>query len=72
MTEVHKQPKPTPAGAVAFSIKTMAARTGLSRSYLYEALKDGRLKSFKIGRRRLTTPKHEAEFLALYQQADAA
>ena len=72
MTDVHKQPKAAPAGAVAFSIETLAARTGLSRSYLYEQIKAGRLRTFKVGKRRLTTPQYEAEFLTLYQQADAA
>ena len=37
------------------SIKDVVARTNLSRSTVYEELANGRLKSVKVGRRRLIT-----------------
>jgi len=35
------------------SIKEIVARTGLSRSTVYEEMDSGRLRSVKVGRRRL-------------------
>jgi excisionase family DNA binding protein len=35
------------------SIKDIVARTGLSRSTVYEEMDSGRLRSVKVGRRRL-------------------
>jgi excisionase family DNA binding protein len=58
--------------AVAFSIPTMAARIGVSRSFLYEELKAGKLKSFKIGKRRLIHVEDEAAYLAAHRQAATA
>ena len=37
------------------SVKDVVARTKLSRSTIYEELATGRLKSVKVGRRRLIT-----------------
>lgn len=39
----------------AVSIAEAGRITGLSRSMIYELLREGRLKSIKIGRRRLIT-----------------
>jgi len=37
------------------SVKDIVARTGLSRSTVYQEMDSGRLRSVKVGRRRLIT-----------------
>ncbi|MCI0485017.1 MAG: helix-turn-helix domain-containing protein [Blastocatellia bacterium] len=66
-------PQPTsqatgdPVGAalpkVGYSYKEAQAITGLGRTSLWKAMKDGRLKCFKVGRRRLFSPKHLSDFM---------
>lgn len=51
------------AGPLALNIKQAAAMTGLSRSTLYAALRDGRLRSYKVGARLLFAPEHLLAFL---------
>ena len=44
-----------PQAVALNSIKDIVARTGLSRSTIYEEMDSGRLRSVKVGRRRLIT-----------------
>jgi len=55
----------------AITIDEMAARTGLSRAFLYLEIKAGRLKTLKIGRRRLVRVEDEAAYLAAHAQPAA-
>lgn len=48
---------------IALSIKDTARRTGLSRSFLYKAIRSGELKSLKCGRRRLVCAEDAAAYL---------
>jgi excisionase family DNA binding protein len=45
------------------SIKDVVARTRLSRSKVYEEMDSGRLKSVKVGRRRLVTESQLIDFI---------
>jgi excisionase family DNA binding protein len=56
------------ADKIAFSIDEMAERVGLSRSFLYEELKAGKLATVKIGKRRLGRAEDEAAYLAAHRQ----
>jgi excisionase family DNA binding protein len=47
----------------ALSIKEAAEACGLSRATLYRALADGRLKTLKVGARRLVRPEAIEELL---------
>ncbi|GAB3290365.1 helix-turn-helix domain-containing protein [Parahaliea aestuarii] len=46
------------------SIQQFAAKYGISRQTVYNELARGKLRSAKIGRRRIITPQHEADYLA--------
>jgi hypothetical protein len=43
--------------------------TGYSRQRLYQAISAGRLKTWKAGRRRMTSPKYLREMIELDQRA---
>ncbi|WP_231120091.1 helix-turn-helix domain-containing protein [Mycobacterium colombiense] len=45
------------------TIKEVAGRTRLSRSKIYEELESGRLKSVKVGRRRLVTESQLIDYI---------
>jgi excisionase family DNA binding protein len=45
------------------SIKDVVAKTRLSRSKVYEEMDSGRLKSVKVGRRRLVTESQLIEYI---------
>jgi excisionase family DNA binding protein len=45
------------------SIKDVVGRTRLSRSKVYEEMESGRLKSVKVGRRRLVTESQLIEYI---------
>jgi excisionase family DNA binding protein len=45
------------------SIKDIVARTGLSRSTVYEEMDSGRLRSVKVGRRRLIPESALVEYI---------
>jgi excisionase family DNA binding protein len=49
---------------LAFSVDEAAEATGLSRDLLYDQMRSGKLGSLKIGRRRIITREHIAQFLA--------
>jgi excisionase family DNA binding protein len=46
-----------------YSIKDVVVRTGLSRSTIYEEMASGRLRSVKVGRRRLIPEVALAEYI---------
>jgi excisionase family DNA binding protein len=48
--------KPTDVERRALSILDVAHSTGLSRSSIFRAITDGRLKMLKVGNRRLVRP----------------
>jgi excisionase family DNA binding protein len=49
---------------LAFSVDEAAEVTGLSRDLLYDQMRSGKLGYLKIGRRRIITREHIAQFLA--------
>jgi excisionase family DNA binding protein len=51
-------------GPRLFSIKQAVYELGISRSALYELIKNGKLKTIKIGRRRLIPPEAIDTFIA--------
>ena len=53
---------------IGYSVKEAVELTGLSRTTLYEAVEDGRLKCFKYGRRKLFSLEHLSAFLKLYEK----
>ena len=54
------------------SIKDVVARTNLSRSKVYEEMDSGRLKSVKVGRRRLVTESQLIDYIDSLMQAGTA
>jgi excisionase family DNA binding protein len=54
------------------SVKDVMVKTRLSRSKLYEELACGRLKSVKVGRRRLVTESQLIDYIAKLTEASAA
>jgi excisionase family DNA binding protein len=48
----------------AFSIDEFSERWGWGRNTTYDLINKGRLKSAKVGRRRVITRQHEADFEA--------
>lgn len=56
---------------LALSVKEAIARTGLSRSTLHTAVRDGRLKHCRVGRRVLFLPEHLQEFLKAHETSGA-
>jgi excisionase family DNA binding protein len=51
---------------VGYSMKEAQKITGLGKTTLWEAIADGELKCFKVGRRTLFSLKHLEDFMALY------
>jgi excisionase family DNA binding protein len=49
--------------AISFSVKVAADETGLSERTIHSAIKDGRLKVMRVGRRVLITPTALEDFL---------
>jgi excisionase family DNA binding protein len=68
---VRKKPITTASAAdlleqrLAYSVDEAATVTGLSRDLLYDQMRTGKLGYLKVGRRRIITREHLAEFLAL-------
>lgn len=52
-----------PVERAAYSIEEWAERYGLSRSTVYNLIASGKLKTSKIGRRRIITVQQDQEFL---------
>jgi excisionase family DNA binding protein len=49
---------------LAYSVDEAATVTGLSRDLLYDQMRTGKLGYLKVGRRRIITREHLAQFLA--------
>lgn len=49
--------------AICFSVKVAAAESGLSERTIHTAIKDGRLKVMRVGRRVLIAPKELDNYL---------
>jgi excisionase family DNA binding protein len=60
---VASQPGTGPTGPLAISIAEACQVTGLSRSTLHRAVKDGQLRTSNVGRRRLVTHEELKRFL---------
>jgi excisionase family DNA binding protein len=52
---------------IGYSIREAQKITGLGRTTLWKAIEEGRLKCFKVGRRRIFSLSHLEEFLKLYE-----
>lgn len=50
--------------AISFSVKVAAAESGLSERTIHAAIKQGRLKVMRVGRRVLVSPDALREFLS--------
>ena len=57
---------------VGLSIADACRAAGIGRSMLYEEIAAGRLKTFKVGRRRLVSPRALQEWADAKQRAAAA
>ena len=55
---------PQQSERLAYSVEEAAAALGVSRDVIYDQLRTGRLKSIKVGRRRIIGRHHIDEFLA--------
>jgi len=55
---------------LAYGIADAVQATSVGRSKIYEEIKAGRLKTFKIGTRTLITPENLSAWLASYQAAE--
>jgi excisionase family DNA binding protein len=66
LSRVENQAGPSSLPRVGYSMAEAKKITGLGRTTLYEAISDGRLKCFKVGRRTLFSLKHLEDFMALY------
>ena len=53
------------------SIDEVCSSLGLSRQTIYKEIGEGRLKTFKVGRRRLCSPAALADYVAKREQAAA-
>lgn len=60
-----------PIDPIAYSIDDACRACGIGRSKLYTEIAAGRLKTYKIGRRRLVAPRDLREWLAAYQRTAA-
>lgn len=54
-------------GRLGLSIKEAISITGLGRTTLWNAIRKGKLRCFKIGRRVLFSPDHLQEFLQAHE-----
>ncbi|MCF7979734.1 MAG: helix-turn-helix domain-containing protein [Chromatiaceae bacterium] len=56
---------------IALSIEEVGKATGLGRTALYKEMQEGRLRSYKIGRRRFVAPEALQEWAHAHQSAAA-
>ena len=54
---------------LAYSMEELAKAVGVSRSYLYQEMKRGRLHAIKVGARTLVTIEQARAWLALWEAA---
>jgi excisionase family DNA binding protein len=59
-------------GRLAFSVTEASARTGVSRDFLYDAVRTGKLTARKIGRRLIITERALHRFLESLPKAGKA
>ena len=52
---------------IAYSYREVIEATGLGRTFLSESVRKGKLKSYRVGRRRLFSVAHIKEFLASFE-----
>lgn len=52
----HHQPPPRP-----YSVKTLAARWGVSQSHIYHLIRKGKIATFRISEDTIRIPHHEVE-----------
>jgi excisionase family DNA binding protein len=64
---VTKEPGNAGLPQIGYSFKEAQKITGLGRTTLWNAISEGKLKCFKVGRRRLFSISHLEEFLKLYE-----
>ena len=57
---------------LGYSFKEAQKITGIGRTTLWKAMEEGRLKCFKVGRRRIFSLSHLEEFLKLYESNGGA
>jgi excisionase family DNA binding protein len=57
---------------IAYTVREVAERTGLSRTFLFSEIKVGRLPSLKIGKNRLIHVNDETAYLAAHRQEPKA
>jgi excisionase family DNA binding protein len=58
--------------AISFSVKVAAAESGLSERTIHTAIKEGRLKVMRVGRRILVSPDALQDFLSGRAEKDKA
>ena len=68
VNEVEIQSSDKPLRKIGYSYKEAQRITGLGRTTLWQAVGDGRLKCFKVGRRTLFSAKHLRDFMKLYEK----
>ena len=59
-------------GKLAYGISDAVQATSVGRSLLYEEIKAGRLKTFKVGTRTLISAENLSAWLAAYQISEVA
>jgi len=57
---------------ITISVSEMAASTGLSRTFLFSEIKEGRLRSLKIGKHRLIRTEDVTAYLDYYDNLGKA
>ena len=57
---------------IGYSLREAQKITGLGRTTLWKAMEEGKLKCFKVGRRRIFSLGHLEEFLKHYESNDGA
>jgi excisionase family DNA binding protein len=57
---------------VGLSVPEVMEATGLSRQSIYNEINDGRLRTFKVGRRRLVSPAALEDWVAALEREAAA
>ena len=58
-------------GRVTMSPADVGKATGLGQTFIYEEMRDGHLKSFKMGKRRLVAADDLIEWIESYRQRAA-
>lgn len=65
MRDPHTQPEPVRTVApVSYSVEDAATALGLGRTFVFQLIKEGRLKAVKVGRRTLVPVREVEAFLA--------